>query len=250
VNDDEIRAGTFARWFDERVGARALPWRWGSLIVHPGFPRSTEVNFVRLEDPAAADDAAMVPVEVGRTCEVARTLPLRVVVEDAQLAHRLTPAFERCGWRADRYVLMVHRRSVARCGDEPPVAEVSLDRFLAFRESLAAELAEPPSIDRAFAEAVDRTIGTRCFLRTVGDAPVSGCLVWRHGEDAQLDTVETLPSARGLGAASSVVDAAVRAAADSGAMWIHLHTHEATGPVRLYERLGFVTAGETVEFTR
>jgi hypothetical protein len=66
VNDDEIRAGAFARWFDERVGARAIRWRWGSLIVHRGFPRSTEVNFVRLEDPAAVDEPMTVPVEVGR----------------------------------------------------------------------------------------------------------------------------------------------------------------------------------------
>lgn len=250
MNDDEIRAGAFARWFDEQVGAHAIGWRWGSLIVHRGFPRSAEVNFIRFEDPAAADDAAMIPVEVGRTYEAAAILPRRVVIEDARLARRLTPAFERAGWGTDRYLMMVHRRPAERRGDGPRAAEVPLDRFLAFRESLIAARAEPPGIDRAFAEAVDRSVGTRCFLRTVDGAPVSGCVVWRHGEDAQLDTVETLPSARGLGGASSVVDAAVRAAADSGATWIHLYTDELTGPVGMYERLGFVTAGETVEFTR
>lgn len=249
ASEDEVRAKAFARWFDEEVGAQTIPWRRGSLIVHPRFPASSDINFVRLDDPSAADDPSAVPAEVERALKDAAIHTRRVVVEDARLAARLTPSFEKDGWSSDRYLLMVHRRpSDVPVGRGPTASEVTLDRFLAFRETLLVELGEPPVLDRDLAESVDRSVGTRCFVAVVEGTPVSGCVLWRHGADAQIDTVETLPSARGRGAATAIVGAAVDASRLAGATWIHLYTRADGGPVSLYERLGFEVVGEVVEF--
>lgn len=249
MNEDEVRAGAFARWFDERVGAQAIAWRRGALIVHPRFPASSDVNFARLAGPSAADDPASAPAEVERAFGDAGIVPRRVIVEDARLAARLTPSFERDGWSADRYLLMVHRRPAdvtARGG--PTAYEVTLDRFLAFRETLLVAPGQPPVLDRDFAETVDRAVGTRCFVAVTEGTPVSGCVLWCHGAEAQVDTVETLPSSRGRGAATSAVAAAIDASRAAGATWIHLYTRADGGPVSLYERLGFEVVGEVVEF--
>lgn len=246
---DQVRAGAFALWFDERVEAQTIPWRWGSLSVHRRFPSSSDVNFVRLDDPAAADVAASVPAEVERALRDAGIGTRRVVVEDARLAERLAPSFERNGWSVDRYLLMVHRRPAdVPVEGRPTVSEVTLDRFLVFREMLLAELGEPRVLDRDLADAVDRSIGTRCFVAMMEGIPVSGCVLWCHGADAQIDTVETLPSVRGRGAATSAVAAAIDASRATGATWIHLYTPADGGPVSLYERLGFEVVGGVVEF--
>jgi predicted GNAT family acetyltransferase len=117
------------------------------------------------------------------------------------------------------------------------------------------ELADGPTGGRAegrrrYAEKIDRAIGTRCFLTRIDGRAVSGCVLWAHGEDAQLDTVETLSAYRRRGAASATVGAAAEAARASGATWIHLYTLAESGPIAMYRRLGFDDVGEVIEFVR
>jgi GNAT superfamily N-acetyltransferase len=238
VNDDEVHASAFARWFDERAGARTAPWRWGSLTTHPVHPGSSDFNFVRLDARSGADPDA-VAAGVARLRDEGHEAARRVVVDDAGLADRVTPAFVRAGWRAERYTLMVHRRSPREIGSLLPAVEVALDAYLAFRASLHHET----SVEREVAEMVDRAIGTRCFLASMRGEPAGGCVCWRNGADAQLHSVETSPSARGHGVATSVVLAAIDAARVAGATWIHLYTRTDTGPIPFYERLGFDVVG-------
>lgn len=84
---------------------------------------------------------------------------------------------------------MVQRRTL-----EMPNAgakEVSLEEFVALRAALEAETVGEVRTDPAYADKVDRALGTRCFIAKIDGEPVSGCVLWVHGSDAQIDAVAT-----------------------------------------------------------
>jgi GNAT superfamily N-acetyltransferase len=245
------RAAAFARWFDERTCTRIGPWRWGTAFVDAAFPDVPDSNYVSIDAVAADATPARVVSDVERVRAALGIRHRRVIVQDIALADRLAPAFEEAGWRIERYRLMVHRRVTARARPAPDAAEVSLVEFLRFRDALEAETQgtdEPLRAHHAYAEKIHGSVGTRCFLSWIGGCAVSGCVLWTHFEDAQLDSVATLPAFRVRGAAGAAIAAAVEAARTAGASWIHLYTLSETGPIGLYHRLGFDDVGSIAEF--
>lgn len=247
MGPDERRAAAFARWFDEQMCTRIERWRWGTSFVDEDFPTVAGTNFLSLDDPEARMEPDATVAESERALVDAGFAHRRVVVDDLGLAERLGPAFARAGFVAERHRLMVRRRTPAAVPGTLSTDEVPLGEFLRFRDELVDGSAASP-VTRAYAEKIDRVVGTRCFLTSIEERPVSGCVAWIHGDDAQLDTVETVPSARGRGAASAAVTAAAEAAHAAGASWIHLYTRADSGPVALYQRLGFVVVGGVTDF--
>jgi GNAT superfamily N-acetyltransferase len=252
MGPDERRAAAFARWFDERMCTRIGPWRWGTLYLDAEFPDVSDSNFLSVEG-APADGAPNRVVAEAERVRVEVGIPhRRAVVAEAGLADRLAPAFERAGWRAERYRLMVQRRVPEAPPDAPPAGEVPFAELMRFRDDLtivAGKAGESLGTHRAYVEKTDRSIGTRCFLARIDGRAVGGCVLWAHGADAQLDAVATLPSFRGRGAAGAAAAAASEAARKAGATWIHLYTNAETGPTSLYRRLGFDDVGVITEFS-
>jgi len=241
----------FARWFDEQTCTRIVPWRWGTVFVDAEFPEVSDSNFLSIEAVPPDEAPEGVVTEAERAQGEAGIPHRRVVVADDLLADRLAPAFERAGWTEDRYRLLVSHRSPETADDAPAADEVSLDELLRFREELEAETGhtdEPMRARRAYAEKIDRAIGTRCFLARNEGRAVSGCVLWLHGGDAMLDAVATLPAFRGRGAAGAAVSAAADAARAADATWVHLYTNAEKGPIPLYDRLGFDDVGAISDF--
>jgi ribosomal protein S18 acetylase RimI-like enzyme len=99
-------------------------------------------------------------------------------------------------------------------------------------------------------EKLARTVGARYFGAQVDGRLAAMCELYVHGDAAQVESVETLEEFRNRGAASAVVLAAVRAAREAGAIWIHLYADANDWPQRWYRRLGFEDAGGFTNFTR
>jgi GNAT superfamily N-acetyltransferase len=248
---DVRRAAAFARWFDERTCTLIEPWRWGTVFVDAAFPDVPNSNYLRIDDVAPGAAPAGVVSDVERVRAELGIRHRRVVVGEIALADRLAPAFEEARWRMEHYRLMVHRRPAEAARRPLDAREVSLAEHLRFRDALQAETLgskDPVRARHAYAEEIHRCIGTRCFLGWIDGYAVSGCVLWTHGEDAQLDLVATLPAFRGRGAAGAAIAAAVEAARAVGVSWIHLYTLSETGPIGLYSRLGFDAVGRIAEF--
>lgn len=251
MGPDERRAAAFARWFDEQMCTRIERWRWGSVFVDTEFPTVRDSNFLSIGGGTVDAPLDAVVAGADRARAEAGIPHRRVVVGDLELAERLRPEFARAGWGIERYLLMVQRRMPAASSSLPAAREVPLAEFMRFREGFAPGVGGEGgshATASAYAEKIDRVIGTRCFLASIEERAVSGCVVWLHGDDAQVDTVETLTSARGRGAASAAVLAAAEAARGAGVTWIHLYTRADIGPVSLYERLGFDVVGAVTDF--
>jgi GNAT superfamily N-acetyltransferase len=241
MGPDEERAAAFARWYDEQVCTRIESWRFGTQYVDEEFPHESDANFIRLD--AVPDTASPETVVVATDVVLAESrAPRRVVIGTIQLADRLSVAFETAGWTMHRYLLLV------RTADEPlprsdvHCEEISLGSFLRFRASFGGA-----SASRSYLEKVQRRVGGRYFVATIHGRPASGCVLWAHERDAQIEAVTTAPAMRGHGAGSAAVAAAIKA---SSADWIHLYTEAAAGPLPFYKSLGFDIAGTIAECTQ
>lgn len=86
--------------------------------------------------------------------------------------------------------------------------------------------------------------GDHVLVAAIGDATV-GCLVMTGPVDGrtEIKRLWTDPAHRGRGVAASLVDAALRRAAESGVHTVRLSVWEwRAAAIGLYERLGFVVA--------
>jgi GNAT superfamily N-acetyltransferase len=237
---DEERAAAFARWYDEQVCTRIEPWRYGTQFIDEDFPRESDTNFVRLDDVPASTPPANVVVSADAALADLGA-PRRVVIGSIALADRLAIAFEAAGWVMRRYLLLVHHTEPEPPSDDIHCEEVPLSAFLKFRASFGGLSASP-----AYLEKVEERVGTRYFVTTYHGHPASGCVLWTHDGDAQIDAVATTPAMRGRGAGAAVVVGALRAA---DAEWVHLYTEAAAGPLPFYKGLGFEIAGAIAECT-
>jgi GNAT superfamily N-acetyltransferase len=247
MDPDEQRAFAFARWVDEQMCTRITPWTYGTLFEDAEFPEVADTNFLRVDAVPPDVEPGDVVAEAERARLEAGLAPRRLVVTERELADRLRPALADAGWVGERYLLMVQQRALEVPSKD--AGEVSLDELVGLRAALEVETAGEIRIDPAYAEKVDRALGTRCFIATIDGEPASGCVLWVHGTDAQIDAVATRPSARRKGAAAAAIAAATAAARRSGITWIHLYTLADTGPVELYRRLGFDEVGSIVDFS-
>jgi ribosomal protein S18 acetylase RimI-like enzyme len=255
VNEDERRSNDFARWLVERTSTDVVSFRWGNAYLDTEFPRRYDSNFLWV-DGAPDDVTADGLVEEAERILGGRGLRHRsVLVDDAPLAQRLGMRFGELGWGIDALALMVLRGEPERPRDlsvaeELPFAEL---RGLQEEHTRRSHWATGEDIVQMLAdhhEKLARTIEARYFGARVEGQLAAMCELYVHGDAAQVESVETLEEFRNRGAASAVVLAAVRAAREAGASWIHLYADANDWPQQWYRRLGFADAGGFTNFTR
>lgn len=252
--DDLDRADAFERVTLERTSTDVVPFSGGVAFLNRTFAQRYDSNLLWVEDP---EDA---PVE--RWLEEAdRILGSRgyrhrkVVVTDPDAQRRLEVGFAEHGYAVDRVVLMVQRVAPERVPDLSSVEEVSFDEARPMLESIARRQPWSGGDDEVrqltdFRAMVARSQGARVFASRVDGQLVGCCELHIQGDAAEIDAVDTMEEFRNRGLASAFVLAAVAAAHDAGASWVHLWADADDWPQHWYRRLGFVPAATVADFLR
>src|SRR5690348_16631282 len=120
--DEFVRAFALMDRLDERTAERLEPTPFGPVLVHTRLARVHDLNFLRAERPAdaTADELA---AEAERVQGAAGIGHRRVNVRSEEQRERLEPGFVALGWKPERFVLMVQRRTADRRA-EAEVGEV------------------------------------------------------------------------------------------------------------------------------
>ncbi len=252
--DDLARADAFDRRLTERMSTDVVPFDGGLAYLDRDFPRRFTANFLWV------DHAGTAPVEhwlreadriLGGNGLKHRT----VVFREEGVAERMAFGFAEDGYVLDRGVLMVQRDEPERAHDLTPVEEVAFEEVRALMEETARR--EPWATDDEtvrmltdYRGKLARTIGARFFMARVDGRPAGCCELYVDGDEAQVESVDTLEEFRGRGLASAFV---LRAAAEgraAGAEWVHLWADADDWPQQWYARLGFYEVARSVDFMR
>ena len=252
--DDLARADAFDRRLAERMSTDVVPFHGGVAYLDRDFPRKFTANFLWV------DDAGNAPVEhwireadriLGGNGLQHRT----VVFHQPAAAERMAFGFAEHGYVLDRGVLMVQLDEPERVHELAQVEEVAFAQARPLIEE--ATRREPwASDDETVRTLTDyrgklaQTIGARFFMARVDGRPAGCCELYVDGDEAQVESVDTLEEFRGQGLASAFV---LRAAAEgraAGAAWIHLWADADDWPQQWYARLGFREVARAVDFMR
>jgi ribosomal protein S18 acetylase RimI-like enzyme len=255
VDEDERRSIEFARWLVDRTSTDVVTFRWGRAYLDLEFPRRYDSNFLWVEGVPADVTADGLVEEADRILGGRGMRHRSVLVDHEELVQRLGMRFGELGWAVDTLTLMVLRGEPDRPRDlsiaeELPFAEL---RALQEEHTRRSHWATDEEVVRILAdhrEKLARAIGARSFGARVDGELAAMCELYVHDDAAQIESVETLEEFRNRGAASAVVLAAVAAAREAGADWIHLYADANDWPQRWYRRLGFVERGGFWNFHR
>ena len=254
MSDDATlaRIVAFTRALDDRRAEELVPFGFGTALFNRSLPRLWDWNHLRLErEGATADELA---AEADRLQGAAGFKHRKVTVDGEAEGRRLAPEFERLGWRAQRLLVMVHRREPDRAPDVSLVTQVDEP---ALRGARAAATRSAPWGDeetlrqvllakRVRAEIAD----VRWFAARVDGLPASYCELYSDGRTAQIEDVLTLPEHRGRGLGAAVVLRALDVARAEGHDLVFLTADESDWPKELYTKLGFDAVGRFYAFLR
>jgi len=234
-----------------RRGARTVVEVPGGFAVRDDrYPASYENNQLFVTGSVAAADLVACADRQLRD----RRYRQVTVLDDAR-GRRLAAGLAAAGYEQERLLVMVlgARPDLAR--DSIGVERVGLE---ALRETVERSWAEryadlPGGVltqlfERRFATAAACDL-TSHVVRAEG-APVAWCHLYRLGRVGQVESVNTLTAWRNRGYARAVVGDAVRAAVEQGCELVFLVADRDDWPRHLYERMGFVPAGEQHSFVR
>lgn len=256
MNEDERRSAAFERRLDGRLATRVEPFRWGTVYLDLEFPRRYASNFLSVEGWPADISADGLIAEADRIMGGAGLAHRSVMVDDHALAQLLGIRFAFLGWDIDAVRLLVVRHEVERASrDLPPVREQTfvdarpLMLEINRREPWATD-EEVATVLTDFRGKLEREVGARFFVASIDGRPAGVCELYVQGGEAQVESVTTLEELRGKGVGSAVVLAAVAAAREVGATWIHLYADANDWPRHWYEQLGFDDAGGFTNFLR
>jgi ribosomal protein S18 acetylase RimI-like enzyme len=213
-----------------------------------------DLNNLRVEREAGvtpeelADDAERLQGEAGLAHR-------RLVILDERFGAALADGFAALGWRGERFLYMVRRRSSEREADLARVEEVPWEALGGIRAEIAR--AEPRIDDeetvRQLREATRRVAqaGNARHFAVVSDGQiVASADLYSDGGTAQVEDVATLPDHRGRGYASAVVLGAVAEADRGGHDFVFLIADDDDWPKHLYRRLGFDDVGRKWVFSK
>jgi len=241
------RAITFVRAVDERAAEQVVPFRWGRALVNRRLELVHDLNYLIVDRVDGADVGALT-ADANRIQGEAGIAHRRVNVDDQAAADRLAPSFAAAGYKAERFVVMVHRRSPGRQADTSGVREIDWTqvrpaRELELRQQPWAVAAAPGLVTQILAkhELTASRIHTRYFGATVDGGIVSSCELRTEGGVAQIETVETLEAYRRRGLSRAVVSAALEAASGYGFVFLVADAND--WPQEFYRRLGFDQVG-------
>ena len=244
ANDELARAYAFLARGD-MGGSRTEPSPLGRAVYDERVPNRLDCNYLWLE--RAAEPEAVV-------AEAERLERRMIFVPDMELGARLTPYFERRGWRIDRHLVMTQRRDPERAAEPALVREVGEEALRAPRRQILTgePWATPETVDQIFAakRLIGERVRARFFAVQLNGAVVSYADLYQDGTDAQVEDVGTLPEQRGRGYATAVILAAIAEARRAGAEFIFLVADMDDWPKELYRRLGFDELGHYTKFFR
>jgi predicted GNAT family acetyltransferase len=251
--DEFERAFALMDRLDERTAERLEPTPFGPVLVHTRLNRVHDLNFLRAEGPAdaTADELA---AEAERVQGAAGIGHRRVNVRSEKQRERLEPGFVALGWKPERFVLMVQRRTADRRAE----AEVGEVDEPALRPLWAEAIrTQPHGKDETLVEQivehrrdVGRAIPTQYFVAEIGGRLVAHAELYSEDGVGQVENVFTLPDYRGRGLARSLVLGGVAESRAAGNDLTFLVADADDWPRRLYEKLGFETVGRYARFLK
>lgn len=243
MDADLAQAWAFDRELHERTSTEVVPFPGGKAYFDDDAPLRYYSNLLVVDEPAAAPAERWI-AEADRLLG-GRGLEHRVVVvHEPVAAERLAMSFVDHGYAVDRGVLMVQREAPDRPRDLSAVEEVSFAEVRPLIEESTRR--EPWAADAETVRQLTdhhgklaRSVGAR-FFATRNDGALAGCCeLYVLGDDAQIESVDTLSEFRGRGYASAFVLAAAEAARAAGARRVHLWADADDWPQRWYTTLGF-----------
>ena len=218
---------------------------WGRLIHNPRTGAIWSDNYLEVHsrDLGAEALAALADQLLG-----SRGLEHRLVAPvDAAYGERLVRGFEALdGWEIGRQLYMVLRREPDR--DAGPAEEVPGSAVEAVLRAVAEH--DPDFTHEASEQAFLRDArlaaagNGRWFAASSNAEPEAACVLFERDGIGQVETVGTIPEARGGGLASAVVLAATEASHRAGHDLTFIVADADDWPWKLYERLGFDRVGE------
>jgi ribosomal protein S18 acetylase RimI-like enzyme len=246
------RAIAFVRAVDERAAEQVVPCRFGRALITGRLELVHDLNYL-IADRVDGADVGALAAEADRIQGAAGIAHRRINVDDQSAAGRLAPAFAAAGYKAERFVVMVHRRSPDRPVDSSAVREIDWTQLRPARE---LELRQQPwagapglvSQILAKHELTASRITTRYFGVLVDGRVASSCELRTEGDVAQIETVETLEAFRRRGLSRAVVSAALEAAGAYDFVFLVADAND--WPQEFYRRLGFDEVGIESRFLR
>ncbi len=240
------------RAVDENAAERVVPFRWGRALINRRLNLVHDLNYL-IVDRVDGAHAGALAAEADRIQGGEGISHRRVNVDDQAGADRLAPAFLAAGYKAERFVIMVHRRSPSRQVDTTGVREVDWTQLRPARELELRQqpwAAAPGLVSQILAkhELTASRTNTRYFGALVDGGVVSSCELRTAGVVAQIETVETLEAFRRRGLSRAVVSAALEAA--SAYDFVFLVADANDWPQHFYRRLGFDQVGIESRFLR
>jgi GNAT superfamily N-acetyltransferase len=254
MTDELVRATAFEHRKDARTSTDVIPIPGGDAYVDREFPLRYMANFLFVDD-AGGTPASRWIEEAERILGEAGCSHRLVVFAEPDDAERLSMAFLEEGYTADGGVLLVHRDTPLRPRDIASVEEVTFDELRPLVEKMYRR--EPWATDEETVQALvgykgklERTIGARFFMSRVDGEPASCCELYVDGDDAQVESVDTLEEFRNRGLGSATVLRAVAESKSAGATFTYLWADDDDWPQHWYATLGFRDAGRGKAFLK
>jgi len=247
------RAFAFQDRIEERTAERLEPTPYGPVLVHTRLNRVHDLNFLRALEPGDAS-AEELAAEANRVQGAAGIGHRRVNIRSEEQRERLEPQFVRLGWEPQRFVLMVQRREPDGPADHEvrEVDEPTLRPLWAEAIRLEPHGQDEPLVQQILEHRRDvgQAIPTRLFAGEADGRLVAHTELYSEDGIGQVENVFTLPDYRGRGLAGSLVLHAVAESQAAGNDLTFLVADADDWPQRLYERLGFETAGRYARFLK
>jgi len=217
---------------------------FGTAVQSYEAPLRQDSNYLLVESTGA--DASQLAGAV-------QALGLQVVVvKDEANGTRLADEFAALTWHIHRHVVMVHRRPPSKDVTTEVATEVDEAVLREFRRSgiLSEPWGSPELADQIIRskQLLAERLTARFFAVLDGGRPVAATELYLDPPEAQVEDVATLESHRNRGYASALVAHAVVQARAAGATFVFLVARADDWPHKLYERLGFETAGFYYKF--
>jgi len=241
---DLDRSLAFIHQLSERMASRCIPFAYGTALFRDEFPLVWDLNYLRLEQPAAAEGIA---AEAERL-QAGAGHGHRQVGCATEEDERLRSGFEALGWETVCYLVMVHRRPPDRPADTSGVRDVPESvlrpaRERGIRSEPWADSEEVVCQILACQDLLDQATHVRRLAVFAGDDVASYCDLYWEGRTAQIDFVGTVPEHRNRGYARAVVTKGLEEARAAGCDHVFLTADPDDWPKELYRKLGFDDAG-------
>jgi RimJ/RimL family protein N-acetyltransferase/ribosomal protein S18 acetylase RimI-like enzyme len=235
---DRIHA--FRAALQDAAAEQRVPARHGVGLFAPSVREVYDLNYVRAEQPAPADELV---AEAEQLME--DYFHRRVILERAD--GRTATEFRSHGWTVVPHLIMARTREPDRRVDTAMVREVSFDELTAPRREVT--VGEPWGDDEISSLLDDakrlimRAVRTRFFAAFADGEVAAYCELRSDGTVAQIEDVNTLARFRGRGLGRAVVQHAVGEARGASEI-VYLEALADDWPRELYTKLGFDVVGE------